>query len=345
MPDKIKVGVLTHGGGAHVGAYLEALAASKECGEVVFADPDKRWEAAARSTLGEKLTRTYTSHDQLLSRESPELAVVTMEAKLAPPVIDRALDAQCHVFAEKPSCVRVEDFAPLVEKADRQHRYLMLALANRTNPEITEAKRLIAASEIGKLYGVEIHLVADQTRLTRQSFRDSWMCQKARAGGGHLIWLGIHWLDLAMYVTDSEITDVAAFTANVGGQPIDIEDSATAALRFNNGTLGTVTSGYYLDKGYHSNIKIWGADGWLHIDSMAKLPLHWSTTKGERAGEVQTWQGEKEPRGYTPYVSAAIHACAQMTDPPISTAHSLRALTTVYSIYSAAESGRTIKLG
>ena len=259
MPDKIKVGVLTHGGGAHVGAYLEALAASKECGEVVFADPDKRWEAAARSTLGEKLTRTYTSHDQLLARESPELAVVTMEAKLAPPVIDRALDAQCHVFAEKPSCVRVEDFAPLVEKADRQHRYLMLALANRTNPEITEAKRLIAAGEIGKLYGVEIHLVADQTRLTRQSFRDSWMCQKARAGGGHLIWLGIHWLDLAMYVTDSEITDVAAFTANVGGQPIDIEDSATAALRFNNGTLGTVTSGYYLDKGYHSNIKIWGA--------------------------------------------------------------------------------------
>jgi len=327
MPDKIKVGVLTHGGGAHVGAYLTALAASEECGEVVFADPDKRYEAAARDALGDKLTRTYTDHDQLLSGEQPAMVVVTMEAKLAPPVIEKALDAQCHVFAEKPSCVRVEDFVPLVEKADRQHRYL------------------IAAGEIGKLYGTEIHLIADQTRLTRPSYRDSWMCHKARSGGGHLIWLGIHWLDLAMYVTDSDITDVAAFTANVGGQPIDVEDSATAALRFDNGTLGTVTSGYYLDKGYHSHIKIWGSQGWLHIDSMDEAPMHWSTTKGERAGDIQTWEGTKEPRGYTPYVSAAIHACAQMTDPPITSAHSLRALNTVYSIYSSAESGRAIQLG
>ena len=342
MPDKIKVGVLTHGGGAHVTAYLAALAEADECSEVVFADPDRHYEAVARSTLGKKLTRVYTDHDELLTRESPTMTVVTMEAKLAPPVIGRALDAGCHVFAEKPSCVQAEDFAALVEKADSQNRYLMLALANRTNPEIIEAKRLIAAGEIGKLYGVEIHLIADQTRLTRQSYRDSWTCHKARSGGGHLIWLGIHWLDLAMHVTDSEITDVAGFTANVGGQPIDIEDSATAALRFDNGTLGTVTSGYYLKSRYHSHIKIWGADGWMHIDSMAEKPLHWSTTEGDHAGEIQSWEGTTEPRGYTPYVKAAVHACAQMSDPPISNAHSLRALKTVYSIYSSAESGRTI---
>ena len=42
----------------------------------------------------------------------------------------RALDAGCHVFAEKPACVRIEDFIPLVQKADARHLNLMLALAN-----------------------------------------------------------------------------------------------------------------------------------------------------------------------------------------------------------------------
>jgi predicted dehydrogenase len=344
MARKIKVGILTHAAGAHVGAYLSALSACESCGEIVLGDPDGRWEQDARRVLGDKLTKVYRKHDELLTRERPEMALVTMEAKLAPPVIDSALEANCHVFAEKPSCVRVEDFEPLVQKADGKHRHLMLALANRTNPEIIAARRLIEEDAIGKIYGVEIHLVADQTRLTRESYQKEWFAQKERAGGGFLIWLGIHWLDLAMYVTRSSITNVAGFTANVGGQPIDIEDSAVAALRFDNGTLGTITAGYYLDKGYHSHIKIWGADGWLHIESMKDEPLHWYRSKGDKAGAIQTWAGEKEPRGYTPFVNDAIKACAHMTAPPISNADSLRALKTVFSIYSSATSSRSAEI-
>ncbi len=343
MANKIKVGIITHAGGAHVGAYLSALAAAESCDRVVLADPDGRWEKDARRVLGEKLGDVYREHGEMLKQERPAMALVTMEAKLAPPVIDDALGAGCHVFAEKPSCVRVEDFEPLVRKADSKHRYLMLALANRTNPEITKAKQLISAGTIGKLYGLEMHLVADQTRLTRPSYREQWFAQKERAGGGHLIWLGIHWIDLAMYVTGSSVTEVAGFTANVGGQPIDVEDSAAAALRFDNGTLGTVTSGYYLDRGYHSHIKIWGADGWLHIESMKDEPLHWSSTKGDSAGSIQSWRGSKEPRGYTPFVAEVVKACAEMTDPPITASESLRALKTVFSIYAADNNARAMK--
>jgi len=96
-------------------------------------------------------------------------------------------------------------------------------------------------------------MVADQTRLTRPGYGERWEASKARAGGGHLVWLGIHWLDLMMYITDSAITDVAGFTATVGEDAQgDVEDSATAALRFDNGTLGTITSGYYTDAGVSS---------------------------------------------------------------------------------------------
>lgn len=74
----------------------------------------------------------------------------------------------------------------------------------------------------------------------------------------------------------------------------------------------------------------------MHIESMQDQPLSWYSTDGEHAGQVQVWSGSKEPRGYTPFVRAAVKSCAEMTEAPISSAHSLRALRTVFSIYSAA---------
>ena len=73
----------------------------------------------------------------------------------------------------------------------------MLALANRLNPEMAAARQMVADGVIGKIFGLEMHLIADQTRLTRPAYHDKWFAHKDRAGGGHLIWPGIHWLDLA----------------------------------------------------------------------------------------------------------------------------------------------------
>ena len=298
----------------------------------------------AQKILGKKLAKVYRSYTEMLAQEKPEMALVSMEAKLAPPMISDALNAGCHVFAEKPASVEVNHFAALVDQADRQHRNLMLALANRTNPEILAARKLISSGKLGKIYGLDMHLIADQTRLTHKSYHQKWYAQKKRAGGGHLIWLGIHWLDMAMYLTGSDITQVAGFIANVGGQPLDVEDSATATYRFENGTLGTITSGFYLDKGYHSHLKIWGSKGWLHIDHVDPHPLHWYINDGDKSGEVQVWKGKREPRGYTPFVREAIISCAENTPPPISNAESLRALKTVHAIYEAAESGRSVTI-
>jgi predicted dehydrogenase len=344
MAKTINVAVLTHAGGAHVIAYLQALAVADACAEVTLADPDRKWEEDAKRILGKKLTGVDRDHAKILDQHQPAMALVTMEAKLAPPVIDLAFDHDGHVFAEKPACVDPKDFAPLVKKADGKHRHLMLALANRLNPELLAAKKLIADGTIGKIYALEMNLVADQARLKNPAYHQTWFAHKDRAGGGHLLWLGIHWLDLAMHLTQSPIVDVAGFTANVGGQPTDVEDAAAAALRFENGCLGTMTSGYYLDKGYHSGIKIWGADGWLHLEQMKDQPLHWYTHNGPDAGKIIPWTGNKQPRGYTPFVQRAVEACADLAEPPISNADSLRALNTVFAIYQAAQTGQTVKI-
>jgi predicted dehydrogenase len=266
--------------------------------------------------------------------------LVSTEAVAAPPVIDAALEAGCHVLSEKPACVKVEDFARLVRKAQQKHRHLMLTLANRSHPSIREARRLVKEGKLGKVYGIELHFIADQTRLGAPGYKDRWVAQKARAGGGCLSWLGIHWLDLGAYITGLKVKQVAGFAGNIGGQPLDTEDTAVLALRYDGGATGTMTSGYYLDKGYHSHIQVWGADGWLRLPMVEELPLEWYSTKDDKQAKVQRFEYAKGDRGYSPFIHECIRACISGEAPPITGEECLHVLQVVFALYEASRSGR-----
>jgi predicted dehydrogenase len=336
----VTVVVLADAGAAHLDAYFSGLAATEQVEAVVVGDPSRASESAATKLLGGKLIRFERDHAKALDRDDLSMALVTMEAAQAPPVIRMALDANCHVLAEKPSCVRAEDFAPLVRLADMKHRHLMLALANRLLGTVQRARKLIRDGQIGSVYGCELHLVADQTRLKNPAYHQSWFADRTRSGGGHLIWLGIHWIDLVMYITASAIVEVAGFTGNVGGQPIQIEDSAAVAVRFDNGTFGTITSGYYLDRGYHSHIKIWGSHGWIQLDTHGGEPLQWYSTK-DSPSTIKRYDGPPDESSYTPLVRASVRASLEMEQPPVTGGESLQVLQVVFACYRAAEAKRT----
>lgn len=345
MPNRIPVGVITSTEGAHLDAYLSALAAIDEAESVAVADASGQTFARARQALGGKLAGTFMDAGEMLRKARPQMALVTLEAAQAPPAITAALEAGCHVFAEKPSCVRAEDFAKLTRLAQQKHRHLMLALANRVHAPIQEARRILSAGKLGKVYAVELHIVADQARLKRPAYHKSWFASKARAGGGHLIWLGIHWLDLVLYVTGLHVRDVTGFAGVVGGQPIDVEDAAAVALRFDNGAIGTLMSGYYLDKGYHSHVQIWGEHGWLRLAAIEDAPLEWYSTKDQAPPRVERFEYPKGQRGYTPFVRAAVRASAGLEPPPITAEEGLHVLETIFAFYEAARTGKAQRVG
>jgi predicted dehydrogenase len=331
--------VMTQANGPHLEAYLSALAASSEVDGVCVADAAGVSFGAAQKILGAKLTGTGTDAAALIRVHKPRFALVTMEAVLAPPAIEVALENGCHVLCEKPACVRVADFERLLHLADARHLHLMLAFANRIRPEALEARRLVREGRLGRIFGMEVHLVADQTRLRNPSYRQTWFGQKARAGGGHLTWLGIHWLDLALFISGVQIDAVAGFSMNVGGQGLDVEDANAAALKFVGGGLGTLTSGYYLDRGYHQHIKIWGEQGWLEMNHQPEVILRWASRAEPRVEGIQTYVPPKEPVGYTPWVHGCARAAAGVQDPPVTGREGLHVLEAVYAFYEAAATG------
>jgi predicted dehydrogenase len=345
MPDTITVGVITNPEGAHLSSYFKGLADTDEVAAVVVADPTGKTAAQAEKALGARYRRSYRDVAEMLRKEMPQMALVSLEGAIAPAAIEAALTAGCHVLSEKPACVKAADFAALVRTAQTKHRHLMLALANRVHAPVREARRIIGTGALGKLYGAEVHIIADQTRLKNETYRKQWYCIKARAGGGHLIWLGIHWLDLALFISGLKVQQVAGFAGVVGGQKLDIEDSAAVALRFDSGCFGTMTSGYYLDKGYQSHIQLWGEHGWLRLADIEDEPLEWYSTKDTKTAKVNRFEYPKGLRGYTPFVRAAVRASAGLEAPPITGEEALHVLQSIFAFYEAVRTGQTQNVG
>src|SRR5436305_9650851 len=104
---RIEVALLTNAAGPHLNLYLEGLAKTDEISRVFLSDADGRVEPSARKALGAKLAGSFRSPEELFARSKPALALVTLEAAIAPPAIRSALSAGCHVLAEKPACTKL----------------------------------------------------------------------------------------------------------------------------------------------------------------------------------------------------------------------------------------------
>src|SRR4029079_18786393 len=117
----------------------------------------------------------------------------------------------------------------------------------------------------------------------------------------------------------------------------DVEDSSALSLRFDNGTFGTFTSGFYLDSGYHMHLKFWGTHGWLEMTPRSAVPYSWYSTKS-RTPKVEQYTGPTEPNGYTRFVRACVRASAGLEEAPITGSEGLHVLKSIFAFYEAAES-------
>lgn len=332
----------------HRAFFLEALRVNDDVGAVALLDPNGdspgSTAAEARSLLKDKPLRVYADLDSLLRAESPAMAIATLTGAEAPAAIAPLLEAGLHVLAEKPACVDPQDFARLVDLADRRQRQLMLALCNRIAGWVPDARRIVQQDGIGRLYAARVLNVADQARIWQPRTRD-WSFRKADAGGGHLLWLGIHWLDMLLYLTGERVAEVQAMAGNVGGGPIDVEDLATVALRFAGGAQASLISGYVLDADKQIDLTLWGSKGWLRFDMLAAA-IDWHSAADTMHGAPNRRLTYDTAGGdvYTYFTRACLRACLDGTPPPITAAEGLEVLRVIFAAYRAAETGQTVKL-
>jgi predicted dehydrogenase len=192
------------------------------------------WEEAVGSD------RVFTDYEEMLKAFKPDLVSIALPNALHREATEAALGAGAHVLCEKPMAMNLEEAQRMIEAAERANRQLAINFSFRFTPQAAGLKALADTGFLGEVY----HANTRWTRRNGFPRFGGWFGQQALAGGGPLIDLGVHRLDLAIWLMGSPLpVSVSGAThekvgvprARREGKQFDVEDFATGFIRFDNG--------------------------------------------------------------------------------------------------------------
>lgn len=244
MAGKLKYACVGAGGIAewkHIPGYQ-----SIEDVEIV-AVSDPNLKAANRVAEKYKIPNVYEDYKDMLAKEKPDIISVCTPNYLHKPVTIEALSMGIHVHCEKPLAMNAKEVEEMIEARDKYGKVLMVGLNNRFRNESYFVKRCAEEGFFGEIY----HAKCGWRRKRGIPGKGGWFTNKKMSGGGPLIDLGVHFLDLAMYfmgfpnpvaVTGaaySKFADVECRNSwnygSSGDGTYDVEDFAVGFVRLENG--------------------------------------------------------------------------------------------------------------
>lgn len=229
-------------GHPHSRLHLRTLDTSREVERIVLYDPEPSLHGQTIE-MSRKVDGVYNDVDSVLARPDVSVVVVTVPNSAAPAMIVRSATAGKHVLCEKPCGREACDLKPVLV-ALRQNDVRFAALYTwRSNPAILKMRELVGDGALGRLTSIELRMVTSQVALRDPNH---WLFSHQAAGGGILSWLGCHWLDLLRYLTDQEVSRVAALVGTSCDERIDVEDVASVSMQLSGGALATLHAGYLL---------------------------------------------------------------------------------------------------
>jgi 1,5-anhydro-D-fructose reductase (1,5-anhydro-D-mannitol-forming) len=146
----------------------------------------------------------------------------------------RALRAGKHVLVEKPMALTVADATALVEEAERRGLQLGVGFHLRHHPVHQALKARLESGEPGDIIFAQAQFCSNS-----QIPPDRWQMNLAVAGGGAIMGLGVHMIDLLRHLTGQEVVRVTAVADGPGeGRPV--EALLLGTLVFDGGAFGQV---------------------------------------------------------------------------------------------------------
>ena len=235
---QVRIGIVGLG---NIGSYHADFLREVESAELVAGlDVD----ATARRTFAEEYgVETYEDRADLFSEV--DAVIVTTPNRFHEEYAVGALEAGLDVLLEKPLAHTVESAERIAEAAEAAEGICMVGFNNRFSNPVEVLKHDLRAGR----YGDVTHVEANYVRRRGIPGRGSWFTSKEVAGGGALIDIGVHAIDLALYFLDfPEVVEVSGTTrAEFGGREdyaylrqwgadegpggFDVEDSASAFIR------------------------------------------------------------------------------------------------------------------
>ncbi len=197
MEKKVKVGIIGCGGIAN-GKHMPSLSKLSDVEMVAFCDIVEERAEKAKEKYGTPDAKVYTDYQELL--KDPEIEVVhvcTPNRSHAPISID-SLHAGKHVMCEKPMAKTAEDARKMVQAAKETGKKLTIGYQHRHKPESIYLKSVIERGDLGEIYFAKAYAV-------RRRGTPNWgvFLNEYEQGGGPLIDIGTHSLDVTLYLMNN----------------------------------------------------------------------------------------------------------------------------------------------
>lgn len=342
----INVGIIGTGGIA-VNRHMPALSALPDTRILAVCDVNQRSVDAAAQQFS--VDHVYDDYRKML--ELPDLHAVhicTPNYLHVQPAVD-AFDAGMHVMVEKPIARNATEGALIVEAAKRTGKKLMIAQCMRFTAETQFLKRCIDAGDLGEIYFSRVWAL-------RRRGVPSWgvFTDKEKQGGGPLIDIGVHMLDMALYLMGHPKPIAASGIAytKIGNTPnhagrwgmwdhknYTVEDFAAGFVRLDNGASIVIESSFAANIAEdRMNVSLLGTKGGAETNPIKLL--------GEDKGAVLDITPSFLPtvNMYEAEIRGFYDSIINDTEPPVTGEQALNVMKILDALYRSGEEGREIAI-
>jgi predicted dehydrogenase len=195
---------------------------------------------ASKKSLLPAGTVFYTDYEEMFRREKPDVVHICLPHFLHYPAAKKAAEGGFNVFAEKPLAMNGAEAAEYVKLEKTYGVKICLCLQNRLNATSETLLQALQSGEYGRVTGLRGSVAWRRSKEYYQA--GPWRGIMAQAGGGCMINQAIHTMDLMQYFAGSPIASVKGTLGQVLDYGIEVEDTATGRIVFENGAVGLFTA-------------------------------------------------------------------------------------------------------
>jgi predicted dehydrogenase len=329
-------------------AHIRGYQTHPQSEMVAICDLDGQRLDAAAAELG--IPQRYRDAGEMLRRAELDAVSIAVPNKDHASLTIAALQAGLHVLCEKPMAMNAREAARMNAAARRARRNLMINFSFRFTEASFALKQQVDSGVVGDIYfGRSVW-----HRRRGIPGLGGWFCAKERSGGGPLIDLGVHRLDLALWlmgypepvaVTGSTYDVIARERARREKRPYTVEDLACGLIKFANGATLILEASWALNirEREHMLTQLCGTRGGL---------VHRNVGGGyEFVGEVYTEEGgdlyTKTLDGRTAPTPSSYHEFVDSIlekRPPLATGEQgLKVMKILDGIYRSAATSREVR--
>jgi len=195
---KLQIGIIGCGGIANNKHMPNLKKLSNLCEMVAFCDIVPERAEKAKAEYGTSDAKVYTDYQELLKDGEIDVVHVLTPNVSHCPITVAAFEAGKHVMSEKPMAASSADAKKMIEAWKKSGKQFTIGYQNRFRPEVQALKKACVNGELGEIYYAKAHALRRRAVPTWGVFPN-----KALQGGGPLIDIGTHALDLTLWMMDN----------------------------------------------------------------------------------------------------------------------------------------------